>query len=152
MSYHGGDHVFGVLAVHDAESLTKTDCLGMAAEDTVSNRVEGAAPEPIGGSGKEVVHTLRHLASGLVCKSEKEDGSGGNALLEDPSHTICEGSGFSTARSGNDKCRSAGICDGGELLIVQFGGVVDAAGGSQRRLQCVGTGHAGVSLARDAKS
>ena len=67
---HGGDHFLRVVAVHDGETLAKTDLGGVAAEDAVSNGMESAAPESIGRSGHEVVDALDHLAGGFVGEGE----------------------------------------------------------------------------------
>ena len=94
---HGGDHFLRVVAVHDRKSLAESDVGSMATEDAVSNRVEGAAPESIGGTGQEVVDALHHFAGGFVGESEQEDGTGGDALFQKPGNSIGERAGFSTA-------------------------------------------------------
>ena len=94
---HGGDHFLRVVAVHDGKSLAEPDVGGVAAEDAVSDRVEGAAPESIGRTGQEVVDALHHFAGGFVGESEQEDGTGGDALFQKPGDSIGERSGFSTA-------------------------------------------------------
>ena len=152
LGHDGRDHVLGILAVHNAKSLAETDGLGMSAEDAVANRVECAAPESIGSAGDEGVHTLRHFTRGFVRESEEEDGAGGNALFEYPSHAVGQCACFSTASAGNDQRRAAGGGHSGELLLVEFRRIVDTARGGGRRLQCIGAGHAGFSFARCAAS
>ena len=150
LGHNGRDHVLGIFAVHDAESLAEPDGLGMSAEDAVADRVECAAPESIGRSGDECVHPLGHFTRGFVCKSEEQDGAGGNALFQNPSHAVGQCACFSAARPGNDQRGPAGGCHSGELLLVELRGIVDAAGGGRRCLQCVGASHAGFSFAKCA--
>ena len=150
LGHDGCDHVLGVLAVHDAESLAEPHSLGVSAEDAVADRVECAAPEPIGGAGDECVHPLGHFTRGFVRESEEQDGAGGHALFQNPSHAVGQCACLSTPGTGNDQRRTTGRCHSSKLLLVEFRGIVDAAGGGRRRLQCVGAGHAGFSFARCA--
>ena len=64
--HHGLEQFLLILPVHDGESFAESDGLGMAAEDPVTDRVECAAPEPLGSPGQEVVHPFEHFAGGLV--------------------------------------------------------------------------------------
>ena len=100
---HSGDHFLRVVAIHDGKTFAESDLGGVAAEDAVADRVEGAAPESIGCAGQKVVDALHHFAGGLIGEGEKENRAGGDALFQKPSNAVGEGAGFSAACSGDDE-------------------------------------------------
>ena len=114
--------------------MAEPDGFGVAPEDAVADRVECAAPEPIGRTRDECVNAFGHLSCGFVGKSEEEDGAGRNALFQNPSYTVGQCACLATAGAGNDQRGPAGGCHSGELLVVQFRRVVYAAGGWRRCL------------------
>ena len=99
--------------------------LGLPAENAISHRVEGAAPEAAEIVRHEVGDPLDHLARGFVGKSEQQDAGGAHAILHQVGHAVGERARLAAAGPGDDE-RGAGLGgDGRELLRVQLRRVVD---------------------------
>ena len=76
----GGDDRFHqvllVLAVHDGKPAPEPEHLRVAAQDSVADGMERAAPEAVGAVGQESRDALQHLARGFVGEGEQEDVGG----------------------------------------------------------------------------
>jgi hypothetical protein len=64
------DQLLLILAIHDGESWSEADGLGMTSQDAMTDGVKGAAPESLRGSRKEAVDPIKHFPRGLVGKGE----------------------------------------------------------------------------------
>ena len=115
----------GVVAVHDCERLRVADRLGVPSQHPVADRVKRAAPKPRRVAADQVLHTVHHLAGGLVGERQQQDAVDRDALLEQVCHAIGQRARLARARPGQHQRRSRRRGNGGELLGVQLRLVVD---------------------------
>ena len=117
-----------VVAVEDGERAGEAEVFGVAAEDAAAEGGEGAGPEGGGVVRGEVADALGHLAGSLVGEGEEQDLAGIDGVVEQPGDAVGERAGFPGAGAGDDQRAAGRRGDGGGLLGVERGGVVDAAG------------------------
>ena len=148
----GVEDGFLVVAIEDGERAGEAEVLGMAAEDARADRVEGAGPERGGVVRDEFADALGHLAGGLVGEGEQQDLAGVDAVVEQPGHAVGESAGFPGAGAGDDQRAAGRRGDGGVLLLVEGGLVVDA-GGVRRSAAVEGvvSRHGGIVWSRERR-
>ena len=138
--------VAGILAVEDAETRSVADLLGVAPENAMPRRVEGAAVDPAGFAAEEPAHPVEHLASRLIGEGQQQNLSGWDAILDEPAGAVDQGSGLAGSGAGEDQHGSAGMHDRGMLLLVEIVVVVDPTAAAEppwiRRADAVAHGRA----------
>ena len=116
----------------------------MTAQDPVADRVEGAVPESLRGSGQKIVHPLNHFAGGFVGEGEQEDLAGPVTLFEKPCDPIGEGACLAASRSRDHQMRSRPGGDRGQLLGIECPGEIDRRYVPCGGMEPVAPGHGAV--------
>ena len=93
----------------------------------MTDGMEGAAPESLGGSGKKGIDPLQHFTRRLVGEGQQQDFSGTITLFQQPPDAVSESSGFATPCPRDDEMSSGWSRDGGQLLFIEGPAKVDRA-------------------------
>ena len=112
--------IAGVLAVENAESRGVADLFGVAPQDPVAGRVEGAAVDPRGVALEQLPDPIEHLAGRLVGEGQQQDLPGRDAVLDEPAGAVDQGPGLAGAGAGEHQHGSAGVHDRRVLLLVEI--------------------------------
>ena len=93
----------------------------------MTDGMEGAAPEALGGSGKKGIDPLQHFTRRLVGEGQQQDLSRAIALFQQPPDAVGKSSGFTTSCPRDDKMSTGRSRDGGQLLLIKGAAKVDRA-------------------------
>ena len=107
----------------------------------MTDRVESAAPEPLGSPRQEVVHPFEHFAGGLVGEGQQKDLTRPVSLLKEPGDAVGEGAGLAAAGTCDHEMGSCGGGDGLELLVVERFREIDRAPASGGGVELVAPAH-----------
>jgi len=97
----------------------------MSSKHSISDRVECSAPDAAGIHRQQIRHPIKHLPRGFIRESKQQNISRIDAVLEQVSYSISEGSCLARARARDNQHRSRRSCHRGKLLLVQFRRVID---------------------------
>ena len=116
----GLQQVLAVRRFVDGERIGETDAVGVLAQDTRKNRVEGSHADIAAAVvGDHLRDAFAHLLGGLVGKGEREDVEGSHALLDHIGDARGQHPRFARTRARDNKRRGVVIHDGGALSGVQ---------------------------------
>ena len=125
------EKVLGVALIHDGERGAKSQGLVVNAENAVSDRVEGAAPDGPGDLfADDLAGSADHLRGGPASEGQKQDAVGSCTTLNQGSHTRRQGLGLARAGPGDDEQRAREVLGGGSLLRVEL---AEEVGGRSNR-------------------
>ena len=108
----------GVAAIEHAEARVETDGGGMAANQSIRDRVKGAgpgdaAPVPCDGfqapgpaspsTAHDALRAARHFERGAACEGEEQNALGFGARQHEMRHSVRERVGLARSRAGNDE-------------------------------------------------
>ena len=116
----GLQQVLAVRRFVDGERIGETDAVGVLAQDTRKNRVEGSHADIAAAVvGDHLRDAFAHLLGGLVGKGEREDVEGSHALLDHIGDARGQHPRFARTRARDNERRGVVIHDGGALSGVQ---------------------------------
>ena len=116
----GLQQVLAVRRFVDGERIGETDAVGVLAQDTRKNRVEGSHADIAAAVvGDHLRDAFAHLLGGLVGKGEREDVEGSHALLDHIGDARGQHPRFARTRTRDNERRGVVIHHGGALSGVQ---------------------------------
>ena len=129
------DEVLGIAAIQNRESRLQADGLAIAPEQHVRHGVERPTHDPVALRADQQAHPSQHFLGRLSRERQEQDGGRIDARIDQPGHAIHEDPGFAAAGTGNDQRRTFDDFHRGELLGIQFPGVITR----KRFERCLGT-------------
>ena len=116
----GLQQVLAVRRFVDGERIGETDAVGVLAQDTRKNRMEGSHADIAAAVvGDHLRDAFAHLLGGLVGKGEREDVEGSHALLDHIGDARGQHPRFARTRTRDNERRGVVIHHGGALSGVQ---------------------------------
>lgn len=115
--------------------------------------MKSPAPDAAGVDREQIGHAIEHLAGCFVGKSQQQDIARIYSILQQVGHAVSQGARLARTGAGNDELRTRRRDDGGQLLFVQFGLVINTdRARPYRTLQSVFTRHGGQAKNRSSEA
>ena len=148
INFRIGNHrtyqIFLIFAIHNGKAGSKPDFHCVPAQQPVPNRMKCPTPNRSRFQWEQSLHAGKHLASGLIRESKKQDVLWLDTIVEQPGDAIGQCPSFPASGPREHQCRSRSGGDRFILLIVELGAIIDAAGANRwQAVQLVFARHLG---------
>ena len=119
------DHFFGVFPVEDGKVGAVTQERGVAAQHTGGDGMKSTAPQAGEFAPQQIGYAAHHFFGRFVGEGQEQDALGRNALFEEESDAVDQGTRLAGTGPGDDQGGARGSGHGGVLLGIKFLRVVN---------------------------